>query len=1699
MAISVLGTKIYAPGGYNDNALNVLEIYDTVTDSWTTGAAMPGARYGAAAVALGDKLYVIGGSDGAQTVDTLWEYAPSTNTWKPRAPMSHARAFAAASAVGGKLYIIGGTDEVNEDVGYVEIYDQASDAWTSKSDLPLPRMGAAAVGLEGYLYLVGGGYRSFLADALRYDPATDTWQSLPPLTHGRRTLGLAAACGALYAISGWDGDYRGYNEAFNVGASLINSQWQVSDELAQSGAVITYTAALANLGADDLPTCSLRSPLPAHTTLLTDSLTGGISYDAAANQIIWSGAVPARATLPFSYQVRIVPNAPLNTIITGTAIIEDGRCGPYMKKAVTTVGLPELSLSAKGVYPAQAVSGQTLNYAVTLTNDSLVRAAQVTLSDTLPVDVELLPGTLTSSAVYDPATRRVEWQGSVPAGRRPPQIYEWADSDSGAVAFDWIDASGGTALPGGDDVGLGPFPIGFNFEFYGKRYSDFYVNTNGQLLFGTGSGSYANTNMPNSAEPNNFVAAFWDDLTCGSTCLHYQLYGLPPHRYLVVEWLAAGRYGGADSYTFEIVLYESSNIVLLQYQRMSGDRAAGQGASIGIEDESGAQGIQYLYDGAPNDNLVHDQLAVRFAPPRALLPGEQVIRFQARVRDGVPVNTPIVNTAAISDGSQGFLRSATAFVNVTDLSGSTKTVDKRFAVTGDTLTYHLALRNGGNIAAQALWTDTLPSSLDLIGDTLSGPGNPAYDPETRRITWRGAVPAHSMLEFQFVARIVGVANGGQMITNTVEIADLSMGEAQPVYASRSAATSVFSPDLSTSRKSVSRTSALSGETLTYTIALINSAPVPAPHVSLWDAMPEHTRLITSSLTGGAIYDPLRQGISWTGAISAANWAETSYALSDSRLSHGVAYDWVEIRDRGHDLALVDDSYAYINLPFAFQFYGQSYTQLAIGSNGTLHFSDSYLGKQRPCLPAENSYGVQALVAAFWDDLDPAASGHVYYALEGSAPYRRLIVEWDGVAIAGRDAVTFEAILCESSNDIVLQYQDVTSADPARDRGASAIVGIQADSTAGVLYSCAAPLLADGLAIRFAAQPQPSERRITFQVRTDGGLPVNTLLTNTAVITQNTLITMTRSATTTINLVDLSPSVKEVQPKRAGSGGVLTYTITLRNSGDFPAEGVSLTDTLPAWVDYIMGTVSGGATYNIAQRRIEWQGRVPGIQPAAPATMLDSDEDGLSFSWVDATNGVEIPGGDDTARGPFSLPFPFRFFGQEYSEFYVNTNGQVLFGAGGSSYSNVPIPDMNTPNNFIAPFWDDLLCPETGSLFYKVSGVAPNRYLVIEWHNVRRYNSSDTLTFEVVLYEGSNDILVQYLSAAGASSGSSATVGIEDANGAIGLQYLANGEPAGHDIHDRLAVRFVQAKEPSSGSHNISFRARVKSDAPTPAEIVNEAIINDGAGHTYKRAAALVANSLDLSTSTKTVDKALAAAGDALTYTITLRNSDTGVARNVLLVDPLPAGMALITGTLTAGASYDAAQNRVVWTGALAPGAALPIRFAVRTSPGLGNGTLITNTAWVSDGLGSSIMLRASTLMRSPDLSASEKSVNMVSAFRGDVVTYTISIRNTAEVTATVRLTDVLPQGLAYVPDSLWASSGEPSDVEGMISWQGVVTGKGLVLLRFAARVTEMALPGSLVNEAQIRAGAADPLRRSASFTVRIPHSYLPLLMKQQAR
>lgn len=191
---------------------------------------------------------------------------------------------------------------------------------------------------------------------------------------------------------------------------------------------------------------------------------------------------------------------------------------------------------------------------------------------------------------------------------------------------------------------------------------------------------------------------------------------------------------------------------------------------------------------------------------------------------------------------------------------------------------------------------------------------------------------------------------------------------------------------------------------------------------------------------------------------------------------------------------------------------------------------------------------------------------------------------------------------------------------------------------------------------------------------------------------------------------------------------------------------------------------------------------------------------VNYNWISATGGTNtFVTGDDSYGGPYNIGFTFSFYGNSYSQFYVDSNGLIYFtDPFSSNLGNDPIPTAVPPDNFIAVLWDDLNPSEyfpSGTIYYQLFGSAPNRYLVVEWNNIYFYfpNSNDQITFEAILYEAGGEIKLQYQDVSGSDPikdfGGSATVGIEDSTGTQGLQYSNNQAI----ITNNLAISFGKSK------------------------------------------------------------------------------------------------------------------------------------------------------------------------------------------------------------------------------------------------------------------------------------------------------------------
>ncbi|MCS6933537.1 MAG: gliding motility-associated C-terminal domain-containing protein [Chitinophagales bacterium] len=142
-----------------------------------------------------------------------------------------------------------------------------------------------------------------------------------------------------------------------------------------------------------------------------------------------------------------------------------------------------------------------------------------------------------------------------------------------------------------------------------------------------------------------------------------------------------------------------------------------------------------------------------------------------------------------------------------------------------------------------------------------------------------------------------------------------------------------------------------------------------------------------------------------------------------------------------------------------------------------------------------------------------------------------------------------------------------------------------------------------------------------------------------------------------------------------------------------------------------------------------------------------------------------PAGDDVVSSAITLPFNFQFFCNNYSQFFISTNGWISFTGGqGSGFTAQSIPNPASPNNLIAMCWEDLLSP-SGVITHYVVGTAPNRRYVIRWNNASFFGASGNVSGQIQLHETTNIIEVHIASQTSANQ--TATLGVENSNGTVG--------------------------------------------------------------------------------------------------------------------------------------------------------------------------------------------------------------------------------------------------------------------------------------------------------------------------------------------
>ena len=191
--------------------------------------------------------------------------------------------------------------------------------------------------------------------------------------------------------------------------------------------------------------------------------------------------------------------------------------------------------------------------------------------------------------------------------------------------------------------------------------------------------------------------------------------------------------------------------------------------------------------------------------------------------------TSVTNKAVI-DGNKPTEEVETKVANITGV----KSVDKSTAKVGDTLTYTIKLTNSGNGDGKVTVTDEIPTGTTLVADSITANGS--YNEENKTITWTDVkVEAGKTAEVSFKATIN--SDTKTSVTNKAVI-----DGNKPTEEVETKVANI------TGVKSVDKSTAKVGDTLTYTIKLTNSGNGDGK-VTVTDEIPTGTRIKDENTTG----------------------------------------------------------------------------------------------------------------------------------------------------------------------------------------------------------------------------------------------------------------------------------------------------------------------------------------------------------------------------------------------------------------------------------------------------------------------------------------------------------------------------------------------------------------------------------------------------------------------------------------------------------------------------------------------------------------------------------------------------------------------------------------------------------------------------------------------------------------------------------
>ncbi len=521
-------------------------------------------------------------------------------------------------------------------------------------------------------------------------------------------------------------------------------------------------------------------------------------------------------------------------------------------------------------------------------------------------------------------------------------------------------------------------------------------------------------------------------------------------------------------------------------------------------------------------------------------------------------------------------------------------------------------------------------------------------------------------------------------------------------------------------------------------------------------------------------------------------------------------------------------------------------------------------------------------------------------------------------------------------------------------------------------------------------------------------------------------------TDTVYTTDLSMA-KSVSVTSAAVGDIVTYVLTITNTGATALSNVVITDPIPPNTSYVTGSQTPVGTFSQASNQLSW----------STASLAASASTTLGFSVLvgTAANGTIV---ENQARGTADgLPV----IRSERAEFVIAAPQLAIQKTG---------PANVEPNGQI-----------DYELFYSNSGGA-------------------TATGVVVIDAIPNNT--------GYIVGSAAPAAITSFSndGGSTWTYSPVGAAGATDTNVTHVLFNVDTLTPSPLSSSVDFSVRVLGSAPAGAAVLNWASIdsaqtpdvNSNVLFTY------ISNVL----MTKSGSRSIARPGHLIDFDIDFWNIGGSAVNSVIVTDPIPDESFYISNSVSTSAgvtvlySTDNGQTFSASDGSTGPGlvttvthlqfslASLPggaastasVGFTVRvTNPLQGDTTIENQSSLVTSSTTGTVY---SNLVQIPTVDLEiAKFANPPLAMPGQLVNFTLTYSNNGSAPSTsTLLVDTLPQEMTVITTSI--TGGGTSTSPQIVSWKlgDLAAGAGPMSVSYAATVASTATTGSvLVNQARI--------------------------------